>query len=193
MPLTTTHALVPLAGAVAFTRRSMPWRLVLVAMVAAAAPDLDAFVYPLWHLPTSSVYSHRGISHALFVALVAGLVAARWHKPLKVGPLVAGLGVGAAMASHGLLDMMTDYGQPVAYFWPLTSERYFAPWRPIHSGALEWGHWTAQLPPRLFSELLQVVVPMFAIAIAARIAARILGKRPVGDRGSKRPLPADAD
>lgn len=176
MPLTTTHALVPLAGALAFPRRPLPWRLVLVAMIAASAPDLDALVYPIWHLPASSIYTHRGVAHSLFVAVVAGLLATRFHKQLGVRPLVAGAVVGAAMASHGLLDMMTDYGLPVAYLWPLSSHRYFALWRPIHSGELEWGHWAAQLPPRLYFELWHLIIPMFAIALAARIGRRIVRK-----------------
>jgi inner membrane protein len=176
MPLTTTHALVPLAGALAFPRKPLPWRLVVAAMVAAAVPDLDAFVYPIWHLPASSIYTHRGVAHSLFAAVVVGLIAARFHQQLKVRPAVAGLVVGAAMASHGLLDMMTDYGLPVAYLWPLSTDRYFALWRPIHSGELEWGHWAAQLPPRLYSELWHLIVPMFAVALAARIGRRVLGR-----------------
>lgn len=37
MPMTTTHALVPLAAALAFVEPPIPWRLVIVAAVASAA------------------------------------------------------------------------------------------------------------------------------------------------------------
>jgi len=35
------------------------------------------------------------------------------------------------MASHGLLDTLTDGGLGVALLWPFSNTRYFAPWRPI--------------------------------------------------------------
>ena len=37
----------------------------------------------------------------------------------------------AVIASHGLLDAMTDGGLGVALLWPISNHRYFAPWRPI--------------------------------------------------------------
>ena len=35
------------------------------------------------------------------------------------------------LASHGLLDTMTDGGLGSALLWPLSLKRFFAPWRPI--------------------------------------------------------------
>jgi inner membrane protein len=180
MPLATTHALIPLAAAIAFIRRRFPHRLVLAAMMASAAPDLDAFASPIWHLQSSSIYTHRGASHSLFVALTVSLFAAAFHKQLRVPPTVAAAVVGVAMASHGLLDMMTDYGLPVAYLWPVSSARYFANWRPIHSAELEWGHWATQLLPRFRSEMWQVVLPMFGFALAMRIGRKLLDRAVLG-------------
>ena len=37
----------------------------------------------------------------------------------------------AVVASHALLDTLTDGGLGVALLWPFTDARYFAPWRPI--------------------------------------------------------------
>jgi len=36
-----------------------------------------------------------------------------------------------AIASHGVLDAMTDGGLGVTFFAPFWSDRYFLPWRPI--------------------------------------------------------------
>jgi inner membrane protein len=41
--------------------------------------------------------------------------------------LVAGL----VVASHGLLDTLTDGGLGAALLWPFSNQRFFAPWRPI--------------------------------------------------------------
>jgi len=35
------------------------------------------------------------------------------------------------VASHGLLDALTNGGRGIALLWPFTNARYFAPWRPI--------------------------------------------------------------
>lgn len=168
MPMTTTHALMPLAAALAFAKRPVPWRIVIVASLAAAAPDVDGLFKHLWHLAPTSIYTHRGATHSLLVAVAAGLLAAFFHRPLRVRPLTAGVVVGAAMASHGIFDMMTDSGAPVAYLWPLSSARLFADWRPIHSGPVHMAHVFTGVVARLRTELSQIIIPMFVTAIAVR-------------------------
>jgi inner membrane protein len=168
MPLSTTHALVPVAAAIAVSRPLAHWRLVAFAAVAAMAPDLDALANPMFGLQADSIYSHRGFTHSLFVAMGAGILAAIIHRRLRVRPLTAAAVVGGAMASHGLLDMMSDTGLPVAILWPLSATRLYADWRPIHGGELELSHWATQLPPRLEAELWQLVLPMLAAAVVIR-------------------------
>lgn len=174
MPLTTTHALVPAAAALAFTKRPLPWRLIFAAMAAAAFPDIDLVAHRLLKLPQSSIYVHRGAAHSLFVALAAGAIAAALHKRLKTSPLVAGVAIAAAMASHGLLDMMTDSDRPVAYLWPLSSVRLFADWRPIHSNTIARAQLVHDLLVRLHYELWQLIVPMFLVALAIRLSRPVL-------------------
>src|SRR5206468_604548 len=115
-----------------------------------------------------SIYAHRGASHSLFVALAAGLVAALFHRALRVRPVTAAVVIASAMASHGLLDMMSDLGSPVAYLWPLSSVRLFADWRPIHSGPVQMGHLLAEATVRFRTELWQVIIPTIALALIAR-------------------------
>jgi inner membrane protein len=197
MPMTTTHMLVPLAATLAFARRPIPWKLVIVAAIAAAVPDLDGLSKHFLHVPEGSIYSHRGALHSLFVALAAGLIAALFHRRLEVRPLTAGVIVSAAMASHGILDMMTDSGQAVAYLWPVSSVRLFADWRPIHSGAVHLPHmaihnlaqlafelWQLSLEilARFRSELWQLILPMFAAAFLIRVIRTSLGR---GSRGAQ--------
>lgn len=168
MPMTTTHALLPLAVAVAVARRPLPWTLIAVTMFASAAPDIDGLFKHFFGVPENSIYAHRGACHSLFVALGCGLLAAAFHKRLAVRPLTAGVLVTIAMASHGILDMMTDSGRPVAYLWPVSSVRLFADWRPIHSGPVDLHHLVGQASARLISDLRQVIIPIFALALAIR-------------------------
>ena len=175
--MTTTHALLPLAVAVAVAKRPVPWTLLVVTMFAAAAPDVDGIFKHLVHLPSNSIYGHRGAAHSLFVALAAGCVAALFHKKLGVRPLTAGVLVGAAMASHGLLDMMTDSGLPVAYLWPVSSARLSADWRWIHSIPVHMHNLVSSASVRLLSDLKQLIFPAFAAAVAIRAASALLYRR----------------
>lgn len=168
MPMTTTHALVPLAATLAFVKPPIPWKLVIVAAFAASAPDVDGIFKHLLNVPQGSIYAHRGATHSLFVALAAGLLVTLAHGKLGVRRLSAGVVVAAAMASHGILDMMTDAGQPVAYLWPLSSVRLFADWRPIHSGEVHMAHLLVQTSTRFVAELWQLVIPMFVLAAIVR-------------------------
>lgn len=177
MPMTTTHALLPVAVAVAVVRRPMPWTLVIIAALAAAAPDVDGLFKHIWHLPRSSIYSHRGAAHSLFVALATGLVAAAFYERLGVRPLTAGVTVSAAMASHGLMDMMTNEGEPVAYLWPVSSVRLYADWRPIPSSPVHIEHLVSEGFARLQSDLSYLIIPMFAAALAFRAARTAYRKR----------------
>jgi inner membrane protein len=173
MPMTTTHALLPVAVAVAFAKRPVPWTLVIVAAAASAAPDLDGLFHHFLGVMPNSIWGHRGATHSLFIALAAGIVAAGFRKWLGVRSLTAGLFVALAMASHGLLDMMTDSGKPVAYLWPLSSVRLFADWRPIHSSPVHMTHLVTHVLDRFTVEMRELVVPTFALAFAARGLTRI--------------------
>lgn len=177
MPLPLTHALVPLAGAIAISGRPVPWRLILVAGAAAIIPDIDSLSHHFLGVADNSIYSHRGIAHSLFTALAVGALAAAFHRSLQVRYLTAAVVISAAMASHGLLDMMTDGGRPVAYLWPLSSARLFADWRPLHGVEVDRSHFISWSMLRLASEFRQVIAPMMLAAIAFR-AARRLNRRP---------------
>lgn len=171
--MTTTHALIPFAVALAVGKRPVPWALVIATAVASAAPDIDGLFKHFLGVPANSVYSHRGACHSLFVALAAGFAASFFHKQLGVRRLTAGVLVFAAMASHGILDMMTDKGQPVAYLWPLSSVRLFADWRPIHSAPVHMHDLVGTIAVRFAADLRQLIIPMFAAAFLVRVISLI--------------------
>ena len=166
MSLTITHAFVPIAAAVGIARRP-PRRLMVAAVLAAMAPDLDGFLHPLFGVAKDSIYGHRGFAHSLFVALAFGAIAAACHRRLKAPALLAAVVVAASMASHGLMDMMTNSGKPVAYLWPLTSLRLFADWRPL-PGTPHASSILREVANRIWPEIVHVILPMFAVAILVR-------------------------
>lgn len=115
----------------------------LVFSALAIAPDVDIVAFAL-RIPYEAEWGHRGASHALLLSGVAGASIAGLWAGLRAWcghparPAVSSLLGAVAMASHGLLDTLTDGGRGVALLWPFSLERFFAPWRPIPAAPL--GH-----------------------------------------------------
>jgi inner membrane protein len=98
--------------------------------VLSMLPDADVIGFDLG-IAYEDPLGHRGASHSLIfaaaVGAIVGLVATRFGLPRLRAWLIAT----AVLASHGLLDTLTDGGLGCALFWPFDLTRYFAPWRPI--------------------------------------------------------------
>jgi inner membrane protein len=106
------------------------WTAVGGFVALSFLPDLDVIAFRLG-VPYGAPFGHRGASHSLAVAAFAGLVAALMATLAKREALRLGLLVTLVMASHGLLDALTDGGMGIGLLWPVDDTRYFAPWRPL--------------------------------------------------------------
>jgi len=93
----------------------------LLALLA----DVDAIGFRLG-VPYAAPFGHRGATHSIAAAALAGLVVGLVARRPRVG-LVAF----AVALSHPLLDALTNGGLGVALWWPFSNARWFAPWRPI--------------------------------------------------------------
>ena len=69
----------------------------------------------------------HSLTFAVAVAAALGLAAPRFRLARVRTFVIAGV----VLASHGLLDTLTDGGLGAALLWPFDLTRYFAPWRPI--------------------------------------------------------------
>ncbi|RKH98493.1 metal-dependent hydrolase [Corallococcus sp. AB030] len=116
------------------TGSGAPWRRRVAVMaflsLLALLPDADVVAFAL-RIPYAATWGHRGASHSfVFAAGVALAVAAlaRWkgESATRWGLLTL-----AAVASHGILDTLTDGGLGAALFWPFSNARVFAPVRPL--------------------------------------------------------------
>ena len=174
MPTIITHAIVPLTIAAVVGERRVPRRIALVGAALAMLPDMDVIGFRLG-VPYDSVWGHRGAMHSLAIAaLVVGALVALvpalrrgWAAPFLF----------AAMASHGLLDTLTDGGLGVALFWPFDVTRHFAPWRPIRVSPIGARFFTPRGLATLASEAQFVWLPCLAIALPC-MAWRWRGKAP---------------
>jgi inner membrane protein len=126
------HVVVGVAAARGLEQsRWLPWRGAVTLSVVSVLADADVLAFR-FGVPYSAPFGHRGATHSLLFAMLAGIAAAallargsRW--PFWRAAVVACL----VAASHPLLDAMTDGGLGVALLWPFSNARFFAPWRPI--------------------------------------------------------------
>jgi inner membrane protein len=127
------HILVGLAAArVAEPHARLGARLYTAIGLATLSllPDLDVFAFRLG-IPYEAPFGHRGASHSLAAAVVIGIaVALMWRPPRRTLLRTAVLCI-AVVATHGLLDMLTDGGEGVALAWPISDARMFFDWRPL--------------------------------------------------------------
>jgi inner membrane protein len=120
-------------GAAGSPGARMPVRYWVTVAIIAVLPDLDVVVYPLG-LNAPHILGHRGITHSLpFAAVFSAFVVWLVFRDVAWRPVWLRLWVVffAAMASHGVLDAMTNGGQGIAFFAPFSDARWHFPWQPI--------------------------------------------------------------
>lgn len=134
------HSLVALTICASLQRTSLSramsiyWWLAAL-MLVSLLPDLDVLM--LRWLPYSHPFSHRGFSHSLFFAVLAAMLitvscrlAGLVHGSIRT-LIMVWLVLAAVMASHGLLDALTDGGLGIGLLSPFSTRRYFFPVRPL--------------------------------------------------------------
>ena len=85
-------------------------------------------------------WGHRGATHSLVFALLVGVIAGAAAPAFKQRALRTGIFATLVLASHGLLDTLTNGGLGIALFWPFDLTRYFAPWTPIPVSPIGLGY-----------------------------------------------------
>jgi inner membrane protein len=125
------HIAVGMAAArVYYDGRDPGWRSMASWSALSLLPDADVIGFALG-VAYGDPWGHRGATHSLTAAVAGGIavgVAARAAgRPIARTATIATL----VLASHGLLDTLTDGGLGAAMLAPFDLTRYFAPWRPI--------------------------------------------------------------
>jgi inner membrane protein len=141
MATVMTHAFVG-ASIVIAAQKSIPRStlpaLAFYSAIAAMLPDADVIAM-LAGIPYEAPLGHRGFSHSLTFAVAMAIPFAvllgkrnRSLKPATPYPLkLVALLFFASIASHPLLDMLTDGGLGSAVFAPFSWDRFFFPITPI--------------------------------------------------------------
>jgi inner membrane protein len=154
--------------------RGWPWTALLV--VLSFLPDADVLAFR-FGIPYGAPFGHRGAFHSLAFAVFVGLALWAIAKAVRAPARLIAVAGALVVASHGLLDTLTDGGKGIALLWPFTNERYFAPWQPLPVapiGARAFG--PAGLA--LMAREAVMFVPLFVVALWPRRTARAADLRP---------------
>jgi inner membrane protein len=179
MPTIISHAAVPLALAFGLGREVVPRRLVQVGVVVSILPDLDVLAFGLG-IPYEDALGHRGFTHSLVFAAFVALAVASMFRILRTSFGRAFWFVFLATASHGLLDSFTNGGLGVAFLWPFTAERYFAPLQMIQVSPIGRAFFSEYGTRVLLSELVWVWVPCALVAALLCVVRKSLIQKTAG-------------
>lgn len=178
MPTIFSHAIFSASLGAAYATEPMPARFWVWAGLCSVLPDLDVIAFA-FGIPYQSMWGHRGVTHSLLFALLAGWAIARWTfsdadlKWMNRSRASRVMFFSLATASHLALDSLTNGGLGVALFAPFDDTRYFAPWRPIRVSPIGADFFSARGARVLASELLWVWLPALAIVLLGRLYHRI--------------------
>ncbi len=179
MPTIFSHAIFSTAMGAAYADRPMPARFWIFAGICSVLPDLDVIAFG-FGIPYRSVWGHRGFTHSLLFAVLAGCCIAlcgfreEEFAEMKRGRRSLAVFFILAIASHLLLDSLTNGGLGVAAFAPFENARYFAPFRPIRVSPIGADFFSFYGLQVLASEIVWVWMPALALVLLARLYRRTM-------------------
>jgi inner membrane protein len=128
------HLAVGVAAARLYRQDVPEQRAPLASILAWSAlsflPDADVIGFQ-FGIRYADEWGHRGASHSLMFAVAVGVAVGLFAPLFKRPALRTAIAAILVVASHPLLDTLTNGGLGIALFWPFDHTRYFAPWRPI--------------------------------------------------------------
>lgn len=151
-------------------------RLLVAAALATIIPDLDVAAFFIG-IPYADAFGHRGFTHSIAFAGLAGLLAAFFANKLNSTKLITFWMIFISMVSHPILDAFTNGGYGVAFFWPLSDSRYFMPWQPIMVSPIGIrGFFEARSIQVLITEFYWILLPLLVTTTTAILLRYFLRK-----------------
>lgn len=172
MPTILTHPALPLAVGLGLGLGVIPVRLLVAGIFVSVLPDFDVIAFHLG-LPYAHALGHRGASHSfLFAAVIALLGASAFHF-FRASLSRTFSFLFLAAVSHGILDAFTNGGLGIAFFWPFSATRHFAPMQVIEVSPLSLSRiFSARFGEVLLSELLWVWFPCLLLMLILLLTKR---------------------
>jgi inner membrane protein len=174
MPTILSHPAVPLAIGLGLGRGTISGPLLWAGVAGSILPDLDVVAFQLG-IPYSAELGHRGFSHSLLFAALLAVTVTCAVRVFRTQWIRSFLFLSLATASHGLLDSLTNGGLGIAFLWPWSAERFFAPVQLIEVSPLGVSRFLTQRGVNvLASELLWLWLPCTALGVSIAACRRLI-------------------
>jgi inner membrane protein len=171
---------LPLTGISSIKKTVRPLGLMFTAGVLAVAPDIDTVFYGI--IPYAHFLGHRGFVHSPFFSfLIAVVLSSLLYAIARDLGFRAFLGITAAftlaLASHGILDAMTDAGLGVMLLYPYSEERLFLPWRPFYAPPIKISSLSYSKVLMMIKSELPIVLVCVGVAGTIRLALGLIDSK----------------
>jgi inner membrane protein len=178
MPTIFTHPAIAIGLSPWFRDAKSTKIVILIGIIFTVLPDIDVIAFRLG-IPYAHMFGHRGFSHSLFfAALFSALTAWPLSKWLYTRAISVWLYLFLCMASHGILDMLTNGGLGIALLSPFSNERFFFPLQPIEVSTLSIRRFfDGQGIPVIISELKWVWLPSMVVFSLGLMLTRLSSNR----------------
>ena len=128
------HVAIGMAAARLYARETSARGATALSMLLwsglSLLPDADVIGFA-FGVRYGQPWGHRGATHSFAFSLALGIGFGLLARARGAAPLRTAVFASLVLASHALLDALTDGGRGCALFWPFSSARHFAPFRPI--------------------------------------------------------------
>ena len=184
-----SHALVAIALGKVARHNVITWRVLLVGVVCSILPDIDIIGFR-YGIQYGDLWGHRGLTHSIFFAgLLSVGVVVLWNKCEPQAPKTSlFIYFFLSIASHGVLDAMTDGGLGVAFFSPFDTTRYFFTFRPVAVSPIGIGPFFDEYGLRvLASEAKWLWFPTVSVFFIVRTLQRIATGKHAIDKPTRSP------
>lgn len=178
MPTVLTHPAIPLALGLGLGKEVIPRPLMAAGIVASVLPDLDVIAFR-FGITYASGFGHRGFSHSLVFAALIALGGACAFRYYRTGFARAFGFLFVVTVSHGTLDSFTNGGSGIAFLWPWSLDRFYAPVQFIEVSPLRLSRLLSMRGVTvMLSELVWVWIPCaligLSLALPRWVSARLL-------------------
>jgi len=168
-----SHAIASIAiGKTISLRQSLKcW---ILGAICSIIPDADVIGF-YFGIPYSHPFGHRGFTHSLLFAVLLGilLIMIFYRKDSIRTKLFLFTYFFLSAASHGILDAFTNGGLGVEFLYPVSTDRYFFPWRPIQVSPINAGSFFSERGITVLkSEFVWIWIPSLILIGASFFSGR---------------------
>ncbi len=164
-----SHPAFPVALLISKARPFISKKLFGLCFFLTLLPDADVIAFR-FGIPYASQWGHRGFTHSIVFALFVGFICTFFSRKLDSTFRIVFLTTTLSTLSHCVFDALTNGGLGVAFFWPLTSHRYFFPFHPVEVSPIGVkGFLSYRGLVVVFSEILWIWTPCLFLSFLIRI------------------------